>query len=193
MWTEGGKIELHRAATRLTAYKTASRTNGLRPPQNSRMKLETANISEYPATVKGATVPKLREVRYCPECGSPLIAVPILQCAHCGEEIALRCFTFGPRRGMYFAECVDLDIAAQGKTLEQAIGKLQEAMVGYLETAFNGGSTKGLVLRPSPLSHRLRYNLRRLGHFLHVSIRGSKGKHLLPRSQGPVSVRLSHC
>jgi hypothetical protein len=102
----------------------------------------------------------LREVRRCPVCGEPIIRAPILECAHCGKRIMLRCFTYSPAPGRYIAECIDLDLLSQGSTREQAIGKLQEAMFSYLDVAFDGKSTKGLVLRLSPLSHRLRYHLR---------------------------------
>jgi predicted RNase H-like HicB family nuclease len=144
--------------------------------------------------VEGSAMENLAEVNYCPECGRPLIAVPVLRCAHCGEEVALRSFTFGPVRGKYFAECIDLDLATQGDTIEEAIGKLQEAMFGYIETVFSENkSTKGLVLRPSPLSHRLRYRLRALSHRLDGIFRGRQSRHLLPQSDRSSNVRLSHC
>ena len=136
----------------------------------------------------------LAQVSHCPECGTPLIAVPVLRCAHCGEELALKSFTYGPHRGKYFAECIDLDLITQGDTVEEAIGKLQEATFGYLETVFaNEGSTKGLVLRPSPLSHRLRYDLRALWHRLYTLFRGRRSRHLLPHSERSSNIRLSHC
>lgn len=136
----------------------------------------------------------LAEVSYCPECGTPLIAVPVLRCAHCGEEVALKVFTYGPRRGKYFAECIDLDLVTQGDTVEEAIVKVQEAMFGYLQTVFaDNGSTKGLVLRPSPLSHRLRYYFRSLSHRLYTLFRGRKSRHLLPHSEKSSNIRLSHC
>lgn len=108
-----------------------------------------------------ATAQNVREVTRCPGCGRPLIRVPVLACTRCGNTHPLRAYTY-KRDGKYIAECIDLDILSQGDTLEEAIGKLQEAMFGYMNVAFSEGSTKGLVLRKSPLSHRLRYYLHRL-------------------------------
>lgn len=135
----------------------------------------------------------LREVRHCPQCGSPLIAVPVLTCAHCGEKLALRCFTYSPRPGQFIAECIDLDLLAQGDSLEEAIGKLQEAMFGYLQAAFDGQSTKGLVLRPSPFSHRLRYAYHALLCSISARLRRRHAKHLLANSPDVDNLRLCHC
>ena len=135
----------------------------------------------------------LREVRHCPECGSPLIYLPVLACAHCGEERPLRCFWYRSGSDSYVAECIDLDLLSKGDTLETAIGKLQEAMHSYLEVAFEGESTKGLVLRLSPLSHRLRYYFHKLGCWFSPRIRGLHGRHFLPSSPDLEKRRLSHC
>jgi hypothetical protein len=73
----------------------------------------------------------------------------------------LRCYWY--RSGApYYAECIDLDLIARGDSGEEAIGKLQEAVYGYLAVAFRGDSTKGLVPRRSPLSQRLHYHAQRL-------------------------------
>jgi hypothetical protein len=135
----------------------------------------------------------LSEVRHCPYCGSPLIASPVLKCAHCNGEIVLRCFVRSPLKGRYIAECVDLDILSQGSTPEQAIASLQEAMVGYLEAAFDGGSTKGLVLRRSPLTHRLRYRLHSLSSRLREFVGRRHSRHVLPNTKDIRNVHLSHC
>jgi predicted RNase H-like HicB family nuclease len=100
----------------------------------------------------------LREVRHCPTCGSVLIGTPVLVCGECGHERPLRCFYYQASDGRYVAECIDLDILSDGETPEQAIGGLQEAMHGFLRVAFDGGSKEGLLLRKSPLSHRLHYH-----------------------------------
>lgn len=96
-----------------------------------------------------------RDVHHCRNCGQPVITAPALQCADCGAVTRLRCFV---RRASncYVAECIDLDISAEASTLKGAIAGLQDAMDGYLSVAF-GTNTSGLVLRPSPLRHRIRY------------------------------------
>jgi predicted RNase H-like HicB family nuclease len=136
---------------------------------------------------------KLRQVAHCPGCGAPLISVPVLQCTRCRHPHPLRAFTYGPKAGLYFAECIDLDLLTQGATAEEAIGKLQEAMYGYLETAFAGDSTRGLVMRPSPVSHRLRYYLHRLRCLLSLPRHARRGTHLVMPTSVLGGQRLSHC
>lgn len=128
----------------------------------------------------------LRHVVKCPDCGGALIRVPALKCSRCELVHPLRAFTY--RSGHHhIAECIDLDLLAQGATAEEAIGKLQEAMFSYLEVAFSG-PTKGLVLRPSPLSNRLRYHAHRLAAAL---ARPRQRHFVLPQPDFRGS--LSHC
>ena len=103
---------------------------------------------------------RLRSVDHCLFCGRTIIAVPKLRCAHSGKVVSVRCFTHrsGPH---HYAECIDLNLITRGDSEHEAVAKLQEAMYGYLKTAFDGDA-RGLVLRPSPLSHRLRYWWHRL-------------------------------
>lgn len=79
----------------------------------------------------------------------------------------VRCFvyTVGPKR--YVAECIDLDIAAEGKTEREARRGLQDAMIGYLSVLCEGQAEalreanekrlRKLILRPAPLTHRIHY------------------------------------
>ena len=126
----------------------------------------------------------LREIIRCPRCGSPLIRVPVLACTHanCNELHSLRAFTY--RHGdHHIAECIDLDLLAQGDTVEEAISKLQEAMFGYLKVAFSGEPTEGLVLRKSPFHHRLRYHLHRLRCAVPRHARRTSTHFVLPTSK----------
>lgn len=102
------------------------------------------------------------DVEHCDACGAPIIAEPHLICARCGGVIRLRCFVYPYGSDQYRAECVDLDIAAEGGTQEEAIAGLQDAMFGYLSVAFESEDRKGLLPRKSPLSHRLHYHLARI-------------------------------
>lgn len=105
------------------------------------------------------------EVHYCEHCGAPMIGAPMLKCACCGEVVRLRCFVYSRGRKGYIAECIDLDISAEGETDAEAIAGLQDAMRGYLSVVFEDQDkpdTRGLVMRPAPLSHRLRYHYERL-------------------------------
>jgi len=151
-----------------------------------------------PAENQRITLATLREVQHCPVCGRPFIGMPVLSCAHCGDERPLRAYCYRRAAGGYIAECVDLTIASQGQTEEQAIGALQEAVVDYLYTAFDGGSTEGLVLRPSPWSHRARYHLHRFREGLWGRMIGKHPKHFVIRSavlrdQEGAPLRLAHC
>lgn len=185
---EGEGVEPSRPRLRFADDKSSGLTAAKR-----RRFLDQHSAMAHQTTMEAEAMENLTEVRYCPECGSPLIAVPVLQCAHCGDEVALRCLTYGPRRGKYFAECIDLDITSQGESPEEAIRKLQEAMFVYIETVFNGRSAKGLVPRFSPLSHRIRYHMRSLMHLLYILFKGRGGKHLLPRNNQASHVRFCHC
>jgi hypothetical protein len=70
---------------------------------------------------------------------------------------ALRCYVYRQAPEKWVAECVDLDLMAKARTSDLAAHGLRDAMSGYLKTA-SGGSLTGLLPRPSPLSHRLRYH-----------------------------------
>ncbi len=99
------------------------------------------------------------EVHACEKCGEPLITAPALECERCGAIIRLHCFARRVSADCYVAECIDLDISAEGETLKEAIGGLQDAMQGYLNVVLDNRdpNTVGIVLRPSPLTHRIRY------------------------------------
>ena len=73
------------------------------------------------------------------------------------KPLVFRCLVFQNRLGEYTAECIDLNLIARGETPRAAFESLQTAMVGYLTVAFQGNSD-GLVPRPSPLDHRIRYH-----------------------------------
>ncbi len=130
----------------------------------------------------------MAEVTHCPSCGDPLIGVPVLTCAHCGAERPLRAFYYKVKEG-YIAECIDLDLMSQGNTPEEAIKRLQEAMCGYLQVVFSGESTKGLVLRLSPLSHRLRY----YAHKLLSRFSSKRHQHLMLPNDPIRKNKLCHC
>jgi predicted RNase H-like HicB family nuclease len=135
------------------------------------------------------TIPQwLDKVKHCPSCGDALIGVPVLRCAHCGAERPLRAFYYKVSDG-YIAECIDLDLMSQGKTKEEAIKSLQEAMYGYLQVAFSGESTKGLVLRLSPLSHRIHYHARKF----FCRIISTRHQHFMLPNEQSGKHNLCHC
>jgi predicted RNA binding protein YcfA (HicA-like mRNA interferase family)/predicted RNase H-like HicB family nuclease len=128
----------------------------------------------------------LTEVHHCTGCGEPMIATPVLVCADCGSEIRFRSFTF-VKNGKYYAECIDLNLISRGDSEDQAIGRLQEAMFGYIQTALEG-DPRGLIKRPSPLSHKFRY------HLQNWFKRSRHSGHPTPMMENTtVERRFSHC
>jgi hypothetical protein len=117
------------------------------------------------------------DVHYCDGCGQPTIAAPVLKCKCCGEVLRLRCFVYSAEDQKFRAECIDLDIVAEGNTQKAAITGLQDALRGYMEVAFDGGPTDGLLLRPSPISHRLRYYLQYLTDIVAARLSRSYERH----------------
>jgi len=97
-----------------------------------------------------------------------MIAAPTLQDAEDGSLLPLRCFVRRFSSGCYVAECIDLDISVEAETVEAAIAGLQDAMEGYLLVFLDGLATDeaASVLRPSPLSHRIRYQVEYLKYRL---------------------------
>jgi hypothetical protein len=100
----------------------------------------------------------------------------------------LRSFVYQPKPNLYIAECVDLNLLSQGRSPEEAFEALNEAVNLYLGTALDG-DTAGLLHRPSPWTHRVRYLLHELENLL-------KGRHekyqLFPRQRSD-RPRLSRC
>jgi len=52
----------------------------------------------------------------------------------------------------YSALCLELDVASEGETPEQALANLREAVAGYLETVFQHGLEDELFPRLAPQS-----------------------------------------
>lgn len=91
--------------------------------------------------------------------GTEASCAPTLQDAEERVAVTLRCFVRKLHTGGYIAECIDLDISVERPTLENAISGLRDAMIGYLLVILEGQETNAVasLLRPSPLSHRIRY------------------------------------
>jgi len=96
----------------------------------------------------------------CPECGGPMLPTALQH--ESGSEIPLRCFVRQAGANLYIAECIDLDISAESESLEGAVNGLRDAIIGYLMVVLDGVETDqeapAAILRPSPLSHRIRYH-----------------------------------
>ena len=68
-----------------------------------------------------------------------------------------RCYAWSSSPGEFIAECVDLDVMVRGSSPHEAFDKLKDAILGYVRVV-SAGDEKGLLPRPSPLLHRLRYH-----------------------------------
>lgn len=73
------------------------------------------------------------------------------------EDLVLRCVVFKSAPGEFTAECIDLDLMVHAKNPHDAFQSLKTAVVGYLKVVLEG-DPKGLVPRPSPFGHRIRYH-----------------------------------
>ena len=58
---------------------------------------------------------------------------------------------------VYSALCLELDVASQGKTIDEAKVNLQEAIELYLEEVYEAGLEKEFIPRPAPMEYWLRY------------------------------------
>jgi hypothetical protein len=74
------------------------------------------------------------------------------------ESKVLRCFAKQKSDGLWIAMCIDLSLATQGDTAEDAITKLNDQVIDYVQEAFREPEyTEQLLDRPSPLSCRIEY------------------------------------
>lgn len=86
----------------------------------------------------------------------------------CSRSLTLRCLAYRDSIS-YVAECLDLNLLVRRESAEQAMQSLEEAIRGYLLSVLDTkqdlqrfvktGSIDGLLPRPSPLSHRIRYHM----------------------------------
>src|ERR1039457_3549194 len=76
-------------------------------------------------------------------------------------KLVLRCFLYRSGSGGFIAECVDLDIMVRANNPEEAQASLECALLGYLKTVRETAEWS-LLRRPSPLIHRLQYQVVRL-------------------------------
>ena len=79
-------------------------------------------------------------------------------------DLILRCY--GERKGdVWQAFCIDLNLAAQGKTAEEVKRKLEQQIQSYLYDALAGADKEyalQLLSRKAPLSFRVKYHYYKL-------------------------------
>ena len=58
---------------------------------------------------------------------------------------------------LYAALCLELNVASQGKTLEEARKNIREAIELYLEDVYESGDEKEFIPRPAPVEEWIKY------------------------------------
>ena len=66
-------------------------------------------------------------------------------------DSTFRCYVYKEAEGHYVADCLDLTLMGEGKTMDDAIAELREAVLGYLEAVYAKGWEEDLIPRHAPL------------------------------------------
>lgn len=59
---------------------------------------------------------------------------------------------------LYSAICLELNVASQGETIEEAKKNLQEAVELYLEDVIESGDEQDFIPRPAPMEEWLKFS-----------------------------------
>lgn len=92
------------------------------------------------------------------------------------SERVLRCFVRG-RGDRWEAMCIDLDIAVEGASRREVVGRLEDAITGYVQAAHAEAPDQAarLLNRRAPWRVRLEVSL---GSALHALVRTKPGRDL---------------
>ena len=135
----------------------------------------------------------IQAVQFCPCCGEAQILTPHFVCGVCESALDIKCQVFR-RRGVWYAECLTLDVLSKGDSEVDAIRRLQIAMFSYAATVLRDGqSAAGLIPRSAPRSSWIAYYLRTFFGRL-AFVFGLKSSALIRAVpiQGAV-LKVSHC
>ncbi len=58
---------------------------------------------------------------------------------------------------LYSALCLELNVASQGRTIEEVEKNIREAIELYLEDVYEAGDEKEFIPRPAPVEEWLKY------------------------------------
>lgn len=61
------------------------------------------------------------------------------------------------KKDRYTALCLELDVATEGRSIEEAKANLKEAVLGYLEDVVVAGDEKDFIPRPAPLEEWIKF------------------------------------
>ncbi|HFD81038.1 MAG TPA: DUF1902 domain-containing protein [Gammaproteobacteria bacterium] len=76
------------------------------------------------------------------------------------RDLKLRCYAEQNHDGSWFGICIDLNLAADGDSLEEVRRKLDDQVRDYIEEALGDDVAyiDDLIPRPAPLPFRIRYH-----------------------------------
>lgn len=89
------------------------------------------------------------------------------------SDLILRCYGYERRDGTWYAVCIDLNLDAEGSSINDVKRSLNHAIRGYLETVSEGedcDSLVHLIWRPAPLKDRVLYQAIRIAHSLRRAV-----------------------
>ena len=66
--------------------------------------------------------------------------------------------------GLYSALCLELDVASQGETIEEAKRNIREAVELYLESVVEAGEEDEFIPRPAPSEEWIKYERLAISH-----------------------------
>lgn len=82
------------------------------------------------------------------------------------KSLVLKGYIRATENGQFEGVCLNLNLVARGRTLEDTDKKLLELIVAYLNDAQKDGTWSDLVPRRAPLSYYIEYyRLKMLSHF----------------------------
>jgi hypothetical protein len=136
----------------------------------------------------------IQEVRVCPCCEEPLILTPRIVCGHCQHALEIKCHVYRSG-GVWYAECLTLNLLSKGESEVEAIRRLQVAMFSYVETVLRDGqSAEGLIPRYAPKSSWIAYYVRNFfARLFYVFGRKSSALIRAVPIQGVAALKVSHC
>ncbi len=86
-----------------------------------------------------------------------------------------RCYAYRAGPDHYESYCLDLTLAGKGRTMQEAIADLEDAILGYLESVYELGWEQDLVPRRARLGRWVEYYKLLLIHSLKALFSGEFG------------------
>jgi len=144
--------------------------------------------------VSDALEARIQQVIFCPCCGEAAIVTPRFVCGECESTLDVKCQVF-QSGGVWYAECLTLNLLSKGDDKVDAIRRLQVAMFSYAATVLREGeSAAGLIPRSAPASSWIAYYFRsffaRLAYLF-----GRKSPALIQAMpiEGGAVLKVAHC